>query len=60
MYTNSNAHVLNYLTLARARLNLDNENEDTQYFPQENKHLEETFLKKKKEKENFYFKKPAC
>lgn len=43
--------MLNYLTLARARLNLDNENEDTQYFPQENKHLEEeTFLKKKKEK----------
>lgn len=52
--------MLNYLTLARARLNLDNENEDTQYFPQENKHLEEeTFLKKKK-KEKFYFKKPAC
>lgn len=55
MYTNSNAHVLNYLTLARARLNLDNENEDTQYFPQENKHLEETLLKKKKRGRKFLF-----
>lgn len=60
MYINSNAHVLNYLTLARARLNLDNENEDTQYFPQENKHLEETLLKKKKKRKKFYFNKPAC